>query len=181
MRRSEKPGNLYKVMKAQRPDQKIVDSQLHFMLHPDLRTHSRVLIKKFKRENFKRGLQAKHGETPYPVSPKIGPYEIKDPLFGAKNYYWCSCGMSSKQPFCDSSHVGTEFKPIKFSLDEPQKVIFICGCKLSHKAPFCDGQTCINMMMDANKELKTKEQAVEAMVGGVETGKSSAEEQQKSL
>ena len=94
MRRQDKPGNLYKVMKPQRPEKRVVDSQLYFMLHPDLRAHSRVSIKKFARDRFKRGLQTKYGEIPYPVSPKIGPYEVKDPLFGAKNYYWCSCGMS---------------------------------------------------------------------------------------
>lgn len=56
MRRSDKPGNLYKVIRPQRPEKRIVDSQLHFMLHPDLRDHNRVSIKKFTRDRFKRGL-----------------------------------------------------------------------------------------------------------------------------
>ena len=83
-----------------------------------MQENPRVSIQKFSRENFKRGLLKQIGEQPFPVQPKIGPYEVKDVIMGAKNYYWCSCGMSSKQPFCDSSHTGTSFKPIKFSLDE---------------------------------------------------------------
>ena len=51
--------------------------------------------------------------------------------------------MSNKQPFCDSSHVGSLFTPLKFSLDEKtKKSMHLCGCKLSSKAPFCDAVTC---------------------------------------
>lgn len=88
------------------------------------------------------------GETAIPVSPKIGPYEVKDPIYGAKNYYWCTCGMSNKQPFCDSSHKGTKFQPLKFSLDEECKSMHLCGCKKSTNAPFCDGDTCVRLMDD---------------------------------
>ena len=64
-------------------------------------------------------------------------------MFGSKNYHWCSCGMSKKQPFCDSrSHRGTKFRPLTFNLDERVSRIHICGCKLSSQAPFCDGVTC---------------------------------------
>ena len=55
-----------------------------------------------------------------------------------KSYYWCSCGKSSKQPFCDGSHKGSEFTPVQVQIDEPKKV-FLCGCKRSANAPFCDG------------------------------------------
>ena len=51
-----------------------------------------------------------------------------------------------KQPFCDSSHTGTTFKPLKFSLDEKSKSMHMCGCKLSSKAPFCDGITCEKLL-----------------------------------
>jgi CDGSH-type Zn-finger protein len=98
-----------------------------------------VSIQKYGKKEFKRGLQPVDGEHPFPVTPRIAPYEVKDPIFGAKNYYWCSCGMSKQQPFCDSSHVGSSFKPIKFSLDEKTDVMHMCGCKLSKNAPFCDG------------------------------------------
>ena len=120
------------------------------LFHPGLVDHPKVRIKKYKKLEHRRGLSKK--DTAIPVSPRIGPYEIKDPLFGAKNYYWCSCGMSSKQPFCDKSHTGTNFKPLKFSLDEAQDVMHMCGCKLSSTAPFCDGVTCENLML--GKTLK---------------------------
>ncbi len=53
-------------------------------------------------------------------------------------YYWCSCGRSQKQPFCDGSHQGTEFSPIKFEIDEAKKIA-MCQCKYSQNPPFCDG------------------------------------------
>ena len=53
-------------------------------------------------------------------------------------YYWCSCGRSQKQPFCDGSHQGTEFAPLKFEIDEAKKVA-MCQCKYSQNPPFCDG------------------------------------------
>ncbi len=65
---------------------------------------------------------------------------------GAKNYYWCSCGMSQNQPFCDSTHFGTAFKPLKFSLDERSENMHLCGCKLSTTKPFCDGDTCKKLL-----------------------------------
>lgn len=55
-----------------------------------------------------------------------------------KNYWWCSCGLSKKQPFCDGSHKGTAFTPVKVTAEEGKKMFF-CGCKASAKAPFCDG------------------------------------------
>ncbi len=55
-----------------------------------------------------------------------------------KAYFWCACGRSSKQPFCDGSHKGTAFTPVKFESDVAKKVFFCC-CKQSAKAPLCDG------------------------------------------
>jgi CDGSH-type Zn-finger protein len=54
-------------------------------------------------------------------------------------YYWCSCGKSAKQPFCDGSHKGGEFAPLKTEITEAKKVYF-CGCKYSENKPFCDGK-----------------------------------------
>ncbi len=53
-------------------------------------------------------------------------------------YYWCSCGKSSKQPFCDGSHKGTEFVPQKVEITETKKVA-LCGCKHSKNGAYCDG------------------------------------------
>ena len=55
-----------------------------------------------------------------------------------KSYFWCSCGLSSKQPFCDGSHKNTEFTPVKFIADETKKMFF-CTCKQTNNQPFCDG------------------------------------------
>ena len=55
-----------------------------------------------------------------------------------KSYFWCSCGLSSRQPFCDGSHKNTEFSPVKFIADETKKMFF-CTCKQTNNQPFCDG------------------------------------------
>ena len=66
-------------------------------------------------------------ETPYAVEVEAG-----------KRYFWCSCGKSAKQPFCDGSHAGTEFTPQQYEANESRKVFF-CGCKATAKQPMCDG------------------------------------------
>lgn len=53
-------------------------------------------------------------------------------------YWWCACGRSAGQPFCDGSHKGTGLGPIKATLESAKKVAW-CGCKHSGKKPFCDG------------------------------------------
>jgi CDGSH-type Zn-finger protein len=53
-------------------------------------------------------------------------------------YWWCACGRSANQPFCDGSHKGTAFTPVKFELPEAAKV-WLCGCKHSGSKPHCDG------------------------------------------
>ena len=54
------------------------------------------------------------------------------------NYFWCTCGLSNSQPFCDGSHKGTNFIPLKFVSTKNEKKFF-CGCKKTKKQPFCDG------------------------------------------
>jgi CDGSH-type Zn-finger protein len=56
----------------------------------------------------------------------------------AGDYFWCACGLSSKQPFCDGSHKGTGFAPQKVTIDE-KKTVALCNCKHSENKPFCDG------------------------------------------
>ena len=55
-----------------------------------------------------------------------------------KNYFWCSCGKSKNQPFCDGSHTGTDLKPLKY-VAEKNETKFFCTCKKTENRPFCDG------------------------------------------
>ncbi len=55
-----------------------------------------------------------------------------------KSYFWCACGKSANQPFCDGSHKGTEFGPVKWTADGAGRKFF-CACKQTDGAPFCDG------------------------------------------
>lgn len=66
-------------------------------------------------------------DTPYPVEVEAG-----------ETYFWCACGLSQSQPFCDGSHKDTGFSPTRFDAQENEKVFF-CGCKASAAAPRCDG------------------------------------------
>ena len=55
-----------------------------------------------------------------------------------KTYYWCSCGRSASQPFCDGAHKGSDFTPAAFTAEKTETVYF-CACKHSHKGALCDG------------------------------------------
>ena len=65
--------------------------------------------------------------TPIPVEVEAG-----------KSYWWCTCGKSARQPFCDGSHKDSEFVPQKYDAQATGKVWF-CGCKQTANAPLCDG------------------------------------------
>jgi CDGSH-type Zn-finger protein len=70
-----------------------------------------------------------------PKIAKDGPYIIDvDP----GTYYWCACGRSQNQPFCDGSHQGTEFSPVEIKVEEARTLV-LCGCKHSQHKPYCDG------------------------------------------
>lgn len=71
-----------------------------------------------------------------PVRASDLPYAID--VEEGKSYFWCACGKSSKQPFCDGSHGGSEFTPLPYKAEKSAKVFF-CGCKISKNKPLCDG------------------------------------------
>ena len=66
-------------------------------------------------------------KTPFAVEVEAG-----------KTYYWCTCGKSAGQPFCDGSHQGSDFTPMAFTA-EKSATVYLCGCKHTGTAPFCDG------------------------------------------
>ena len=72
-----------------------------------------------------------------PVSAQKSPYKVK--VEKSKTYFWCACGLSLKQPFCDGSHKKEgKFKSLKYLADE-NKELYFCGCKMTNHPPFCDG------------------------------------------
>jgi len=71
-----------------------------------------------------------------PVIAQKAPMPVE--VEAGKTYFWCACGKSSKQPFCDGAHKGSGIAPVKFTA-EADKKLFFWGCKASAKAPFCDG------------------------------------------
>lgn len=73
---------------------------------------------------------------PEPDIAQKGPFGVD--VEEGKTYFWCHCGRSRKQPFCDGSHKGTGFTPVSYKAEKTGKVFF-CGCKHSGKAPLCDG------------------------------------------
>ncbi len=71
-----------------------------------------------------------------PTIAQKSPYGVD--VVAGKSYFWCSCGKSAKQPFCDGSHQDTEFLPMKYEATETKK-LFFCGCKRTAGQPLCDG------------------------------------------
>ncbi|WP_424831235.1 CDGSH iron-sulfur domain-containing protein [Ruegeria sp.] len=71
-----------------------------------------------------------------PIIAQKAPFPVE--VTEGKSYFWCACGKSQKQPFCDGSHKGTGMEPVKFTAEESKKVFF-CGCKHTDKLPLCDG------------------------------------------
>jgi CDGSH iron-sulfur domain-containing protein 3 len=60
------------------------------------------------------------------------------PVEAGKTYYWCACGKSKGQPYCDGTHTGSTFKPLAFDAKKTETV-YLCGCKQTKTQPYCDG------------------------------------------
>src|SRR5262245_39678193 len=90
-------------------------------------------------ESLRRSMAAYRRRRGMSEQPEIGgraPLPIE--LQAGKDYWWCACGRSAKQPFCDGSHKGTNFTPMKYTAEKDGRAFF-CTCKRSGKAPLCDG------------------------------------------
>lgn len=71
-----------------------------------------------------------------PHVAQAAPYVVD--VEAEKTYWWCACGLSKDQPFCDGSHKQTDLVPIKYVAERSERLWF-CGCKHSADAPLCDG------------------------------------------
>jgi CDGSH iron-sulfur domain-containing protein 3 len=71
-----------------------------------------------------------------PTIAQKSPYSVQ--VEAGKSYFWCACGKSAAQPFCDGSHKGSDFTPVKF-VAAATKTVHLCGCKHTADQPFCDG------------------------------------------
>ena len=69
------------------------------------------------------------------AAAKQGPCSVA--LKVGRTYFWCACGRSQRQPFCDGSHAGTEFTPLRFTPRDDTHAL-LCGCKRTRIGPFCD-------------------------------------------
>ena len=71
-----------------------------------------------------------------PIIARTKPFLVS--VEQGKRYFWCACGRSKTQPFCDGSHAGTELKPVSFTAEKTTDVL-LCGCKHTKVGPYCDG------------------------------------------
>jgi CDGSH-type Zn-finger protein len=77
------------------------------------------------------------GETT--MEPTIAQREpIAVELEAGEEMYWCACGRSANQPYCDGSHAGTEFRPRLYTATETG-TDYLCACKHTKTPPLCDG------------------------------------------
>jgi CDGSH-type Zn-finger protein len=74
--------------------------------------------------------------TDVPKIAQKAPFRVE--VEEGKSYFYCACGLSANQPFCDGSHKETDITPTKYTAVK-SKPVFFCGCKHSSNAPLCDG------------------------------------------
>ncbi len=71
-----------------------------------------------------------------PIPAATSPARVE--LEAGKAYFWCRCGRSASQPYCDGSHKGTGLSPVRFVAEKDGEA-WLCRCKSTGNAPFCDG------------------------------------------
>lgn len=71
-----------------------------------------------------------------PVIAQKAPFAVD--VEAGKKYFWCACGRSANQPFCDGSHQDTGFVPVRYEA-AASRTVYFCGCKSSGNKPLCDG------------------------------------------
>lgn len=71
-----------------------------------------------------------------PIAAQKAPYSVT--VEEGKRYFWCACGRSAKQPFCDGAHKEVGLAPLAFTA-EKSGTVYLCGCKATARSPFCDG------------------------------------------
>ncbi|MEM7038145.1 MAG: glutamate synthase-related protein, partial [Bacteroidota bacterium] len=94
------------------------------------------------------------GRKPMPTEVKKG-----------EEYYWCACGESKNQPFCDGSHRTTPFQPLGFTAEQDETA-YLCMCKQTKNAPFCDGTHAKLGAESTESAENTKKSAADAPAGG---------------
>lgn len=100
---------------------------------------------RFKKINLSIEQRLEMKEKGKPFVRHNGPFTLSG-LEEGKIYYYCTCGLSAKEPFCDGAHEKTGFTSVKFKVKN-QRVVLLCGCKRNSKEAgvFCDGshnETC---------------------------------------
>lgn len=71
-----------------------------------------------------------------PILAQKSPFAVE--VQEGRSYWWCACGRSSRQPFCDGSHKDTGLAPMEYKATG-SRTIYFCGCKRTTKSPLCDG------------------------------------------
>jgi len=104
-----------------------------------------------------------------PIIADIKPKKVA--LNKGEEYYFCTCGQSKNQPFCDGSHAGTNFKPKAFTAEESGDA-FLCQCKHTGNSPFCDG----NHKQFNTEQIGKEGPGVQIQVGNIPVATATIEE-----
>jgi CDGSH-type Zn-finger protein/mannose-6-phosphate isomerase-like protein (cupin superfamily) len=99
-------------------------------------------------------------DSPAPEIARLKPYLVT--VTKGRTYLWCACGRSRNQPFCDGSHKGTRFEPVRWKADATEEKLF-CACKHTASQPFCDGTH--NRLSDTYAEAEPDDRAGATLVG----------------